>query len=118
MKFCNFNSNSSKRICHMLVGGGGSDPPPPYKTFYHRKTDFLFVKQSFLGKFRQPVRSSWVKQSGEIYPKNFVSQRENQFFGGKKSCRGWGPNPRPNKHMADFRCGNVCCISNKVLPKF
>ena len=96
----------------MLVGGGGfgPPPPPPHKTFYHRKTDFLFVKQSFLAKFRQPVRSSWVKQSGETYPKNFVSQRENQFFGGKKSCRGWGPNPRPNKQMADFRCGNVCCI--------
>ena len=95
----------------MLVGGGGGfGPPPLYKTFYHRKTDFLFVKRSFLVKFRQPVRSSWVKQSGETYPKNCVSQRENQFFGGKKSCRGLGPNPLPNKQMADFCCSNVRCI--------
>ena len=86
----------------MLVGGGGSDPPPPYKTFYHRKTDFLFVKQSFLAKFRQPVRSSWVKQSGETYPKNFVSQRENQFFGGKKSCRGVGSEPPPQQAYGRF----------------
>ena len=35
-------------IRHMTVGGGGGPTPPPYKTFYHRKTDFLFVKPSFL----------------------------------------------------------------------
>ena len=100
------------RICHIIVGGGGGSDPP-YKTFYHRKTDFLFVKQSFLTKFCQPVRSSWVKQSGETYPKNkekISFTKENQFFGGKKSCRCCGPNPRPNKQMADFGCCNDRCI--------
>ena len=107
----------------MLVGGGGGGfGPPPYKTFYHRKTDFLFVKQSFLAKFRQPVRSSWVKQSGETYPKNFVSQRENQFFGGKKSCRGWGPKPRPTSKwqisaVAMFAVYRIrCYLSSRLSP--
>ena len=45
--------------------GGGSGPPPPYKNSHHRKTDFLLVKASFLVKFRQPDRSSWVKLAGE-----------------------------------------------------
>ena len=104
------NHLSSKRICHMIVGGGGvRTPPPPTRLFNTEKLIFS-LRNEFFWLFRQSVRSSWVKQSGETYPKNFVSQRENQFFGGKKSCRGWGPNPRPNKQMADFRCCKVRCI--------
>ena len=53
------------------------------------------MKQNFLAKFRQPVRSSWVKQSGETYPKNFVSQRENLFFGGKSLEGGGVRTPTP-----------------------
>ena len=62
-KFSGQRDESSMVIRHMTVGGGVR-PPPPYKTFYHRKTDFLFVKPSFLVKFRQPVRSSYVKPAG------------------------------------------------------
>ena len=53
---------SSIYICHVTGGGAG---PPPYKNSHHRKTDFLLVKASFLVKFRQPERSSWVKLTGE-----------------------------------------------------
>ena len=104
----------------MLVGGGGSDPP--YKTFYHRKTDFLFVKQSFLAKFRQPVRSSWVKQSGETYPKNFVSQRENQFFVVKSLVGGGVRTPAPTSKwqisaVATFAVYRIrCYLSSRLSP--
>ena len=68
-KTCSLSTNvlknrSSIHICHVTGGGGGPDPPP-YKNSHHRKTDFLLVKASFLVKFRQPERSSWVKLAGE-----------------------------------------------------
>ena len=52
-------------ICHVTGGGGGVRTPPFYKNSHHRKTDFLLVKASFLVKFCQPERSSWVKLTGE-----------------------------------------------------
>ena len=66
-------------------------------------------------KFCQPVRSSWAKQSSETYPKNFISQRENQFFGGKSLVGGGGSEapptpPPPVNQMAVFRYGKVCWI--------
>ena len=56
---------SSTDISSTYIWGGGGGPDPPYKNSHHRKTDFLLVQASFLVKFRQPERSSWVKLTGE-----------------------------------------------------
>ena len=67
--------------------------------------------------------TSWVKQSGETYPKNFISQRENQFFGGKKSLRAWVRTPAPTSKwqicavamFAEYRIR--CYLSSRLSLK-
>ena len=105
-------------MCHVLVGG--LDPPPPYKTFYHRKTDFSLSEIKYLAKFCQPVRSSWVKQAGETYPKNYFKKRKISFSVVKSLVGGGVRTPAPTRiwqisAVAIFAVYRIRCSLSSTL---